>query len=89
MRGRQGVDDVDGNGADAYIRNPKGVEILCWPKAGSTNPDALRDLINRGAIVKFVDDLHMKVYWSKKGVVVTSANLSTNALGSGSLKSLA
>ena len=30
----------------------------------------------------------MKLYWSKKGVVITSANLSTYALGSGGLKEI-
>jgi len=44
-------------------------------------------LISLGANLQFADRLHMKVYWSEgSGVVVTSANLSTNALGVGDLK---
>jgi len=39
--------------------------------------------------VSFVDSLHMKVYWTEdKGAVITSANLSTNALGAGNLREL-
>jgi len=43
--------------------------------------------MKRRVRVFFADALHMKVYWSEnKGTVITSANLSTNALGSGNLK---
>ncbi|MGC9997773.1 MAG: hypothetical protein ABSE79_20840 [Terriglobia bacterium] len=76
-----------GDGAEAYIPNPRGVQVICWPKAGGTNPDAIRRLIEKGARVYFCDSLHMKVYWtSDKGAVITSANLSQNALGSGNLR---
>jgi hypothetical protein len=75
-----------GNSAEAFLPNPKGIRLICWPKAGGTNPDALRRLKSLGVNVQFADDVHMKVYWSKKGAVVTSANLSTNALGAGNLK---
>jgi len=76
-----------GDGARAFIRNPKGLEIVCWPKAGGTNPLELRRLKKAGARIRFADRLHMKVYWAaKRGVVITSANLSTNALGAGDLK---
>jgi hypothetical protein len=76
-----------GDGARAFIRNPKGVEIICWPKAGGTNPLELRRLKKAGARIRFADRVHMKVYWAaKRGVIITSANLSTNALGAGSLK---
>jgi hypothetical protein len=76
-----------GNHAGAYLPHPKGVEIICWPKAGGTNPWELNRLTKQGAIVRFVDSLHMKVYWaSNRGAIFTSANLSTNALGSGGLK---
>jgi hypothetical protein len=74
-----------GKGAEAFLPNPEGLELICWPKAGGTNPTALRDLIERGVKVSFADSLHMKVYWSELGAVVTSANLSNNALGSGGL----
>jgi hypothetical protein len=39
--------------------------------------------------VLFSDKLHMKVYWSERhGAILTSANLSTNAMGSGALKEI-
>ncbi len=78
-----------GEGADAYLPTPQGLQLICWPKAGSTNPDMLRELIKRGVDVFFADDLHMKLYWSEsQGAVLTSANLSTNALGSGNQKEI-
>jgi hypothetical protein len=76
-----------GDGARAFIRNPKGVEIICWPKAGGTNPLELRRLKKAGACIRFADRLHMKVYWAAgRGAIVTSANLTTNALGAGDLR---
>lgn len=76
-----------GEGAEAFLPRPKGLELYCWPKAGGTNPNTIRKLIARGAKVFFADALHIKAYWSKdKGAIITSANLSTNALGSGDLK---
>jgi hypothetical protein len=78
-----------GDGAEAYLPNPKGLELICWPRAGGTNPNALRRLMKRGANISFVDALHMKLYWSASdGAIVTSANLSTNALGAGNLKEI-
>lgn len=78
-----------GNGAEAYLPKAKGIELVCWPKAGGTNPHALRQLLKRGVQVYFADSLHMKVYWTEdKGAVITSANLSTNALGSGNLREI-
>ncbi len=79
-----------GSGASAYIPKPKGVTIVCWPKGGGTNPRAVRELMERGARVFFADRLHMKLYWARgRGAVLGSANLTTNALGSGKLKELA
>lgn len=76
-----------GKGAETCLPKPRGLELFCWPKEGETNPDVVRDLIKRGAVVKFVDSLHMKLYWSEdQGAIITSANLSNNALGSGDLK---
>jgi hypothetical protein len=76
-----------GEGARTFIRSPKGVEIICWPKAGGTNPDELRKLKQAGARIRFADRLHMKLYWAGgRGAIVTSANLSKNALGAGDLK---
>ena len=78
-----------GAGARAFIPRPKGVEIICWPKAGGTNPLELRRLKQMGVNVRFADGLHMKLYWAEgRGTVLTSANLTTNALGSGNLKEI-
>jgi hypothetical protein len=47
----------------------------------------VRLLLRKGVDVRFSDSLHMKVYWSsRRGAIITSANLSTNAFGSGGLK---
>src|SRR5262249_52487710 len=76
-----------GDGADAYLPYPKGLRLICSPTPGATNPRTLRLLMSKGVTVEFVDRLHMKVYWAKdRGAVVASANLSTNAMGIGSLK---
>jgi hypothetical protein len=76
-----------GKGAESYLPRPEGITLVCWPKAGGTNPAALRTLMKRKVEVLFSDQLHMKVYWAEgRGCVLTSANLSTSALGSGNLK---
>jgi hypothetical protein len=77
-----------GRGAEAYIPAAKGVELYCWPAVPGTNPDALAHLQGRlGVEVYLVERLHMKVYWSaSRGAVITSANLSSNALGHGDLR---
>lgn len=75
-----------GEGAEAYLPNPSGLELVCWPKAGGTNPRTLRQLIRRGVKVSLARSVHMKVYWSQAaGCIITSANLSTFALGAGNL----
>ena len=76
-----------GDGAEAYLPKPKSLELICWPKAGGTNPKQIIALRKRGIKVQFASSLHMKVYWAEdKGAIITSANLSTNALGAGDLK---
>jgi hypothetical protein len=78
-----------GKGSESYLPNPKGITLVCWPKAGATNPIALRTLMKKGVDVQFADRLHMKLYWAEgRGCVITSANLSTNALGSGNLREI-
>lgn len=78
-----------GRGAEAFLPKPEGIELICWPKAGGTNPNAIRQLMKRGVKVFFADRLHMKLYWTEdKGCILTSANLSTNALGSGDLREI-
>lgn len=78
-----------GSGAEAYLPSPKGLELYCWPEASATNADTVEHLMARGVRAYFVPRLHMKVFWSeRRGAVIASANLSTNALGSGGLKEL-
>jgi len=55
--------------------------VICWPKPGATSAKGIRQLLAKNISVKFCDNLHSKIYWSKgNGLVVTSANLSDNAL---------
>lgn len=78
-----------GNHASAFLPKPGGIELVCWPKAGGTNPNAVRDLMERKVKVYFANAVHMKVYWTEdKGAILSSANLSTHALGSGGLKEI-
>jgi predicted aspartyl protease len=86
---RVAVSAFVGAGAESYLPHPSGLELFCWPKVGGTNPNALRKLAKSGVQVFFVDALHTKLYWSEnRGAVLTSANLSTNALGAGDLKEM-
>jgi phosphatidylserine/phosphatidylglycerophosphate/cardiolipin synthase-like enzyme len=76
-----------GDGAEAYLPSPKGIHLVCSSTPGGTNPNAIRALMRKDVKVEFADSLHMKVYWVEgAGCVLTSANLSTNALGAGGLK---
>lgn len=66
------------------------LSVVCWPKAGGTNPDGVRRLIDHGIAVYFCDRLHHKIYWRKNaGLIVGSANLSENALGEAGLHEFA
>jgi hypothetical protein len=72
-----------------FLPNPKGIEIVCSPTPGATSAEAVQKLIEAGARVWFSDRLHMKVYFSQKiGCLITSANLSDNALGMNGLKEM-
>jgi len=76
-------------GADAlaFLPSPKGIDVVCSPTPLGTSHVGVKKLITRGAKVRVADRLHMKVYWSEqRGCVITSANLSTNALGKGGLR---
>jgi hypothetical protein len=69
-----------------FIKCPKGVDVYCWPNTIATNPDGIRALMNGYARVFFVERLHMKAYWSeKRGYLVGSPNLSSNALDDGAI----
>lgn len=69
-----------------FIPFASGLEVYCWPRPGGTNSDGLNRLLGAGANLRFADGFHSKVYWTEGvGCVVTSANLSRNALGDGGL----
>lgn len=70
-----------GEKAESFLPSPAGIEIICCPEPGATSPNAIRSLIKRNVNIQFSDNLHSKVYWSEKGCVVTSANISHRALG--------
>lgn len=75
-------------GADCmdFIPFADGLQVYCWPQPGGTNSDGLNRLLSGGATLRFEDGMHSKVYWTEGvGCVVTSANLSRNALGDGGL----
>jgi len=75
-----------GSDALAFLPKPKGIEVYCWPKPGSTSATGIKDLQKKGALVSFADRVHSKVYWAEgRGAVVASANLSKSALGATSL----
>ena len=75
-----------GVNAKSFLPSPKGLKIICNPEPGATEPESIRALIARGAEIKFSDKLHSKVYWSEKGCIITSANVSYRALGSSNQK---
>jgi hypothetical protein len=67
---------------DHLPSNVENLSVICWPKAGATNPDGIRRLIDKGISVYFCDRLHQKIYWKHgQGLIVGSANLSENGLG--------
>ena len=74
-----------GRGADKifedFSKKKKGkIKIVCNLSMGGTNPKTIKKLRNRGVDVKHKPDLHSKVYWTEKGVIVGSANASANGL---------
>jgi hypothetical protein len=76
-----------GHLAEAFLPNPRGLEIVCSLEPGATSAEAIERLRTRGAKVFKSDRLHMKVYWSsKRGCVIGSANASGHSLGRGGLK---
>lgn len=69
---------------DQLPRDIRDLMVVCWPKAGATNPDGVRRLLGAGIDVYFCDRLHSKIYCAEgKGIIICSANLSSNALGNG------
>jgi hypothetical protein len=66
---------------------PKGIKdlhVICWPLAGGTHPDGIRQLITAGIKVSFCNDMHIKLFYCKDGgAIIGSANLSASALNGG------
>ena len=66
---------------DQIPAGTRDLKVVCCPKPGATNPDGVRRLLNHGIEVYFCENLHTKLYWTENvGVIVGSANLSSNAL---------
>lgn len=73
--------------AEEYLEKPKGIQLICWPHPGSTNPESLVRLEKLGVKIEFCDRLHMKIYHSSRhGTIVASSNLTNNAFGENGLK---
>jgi hypothetical protein len=73
-----------GHGACNRLALPidaKGSRVICDARSGGCNPTALAELLTRNVAIQDVPGLHAKVYIGSNGVVVTSANASTNGLG--------
>ena len=72
--------------AQEYLPYPAGIDLICWDKEGSTDPDAIRTLRSLKVNVSFARNLHMKVFWAEgRGVIIGSANLSDNGLSDNGL----
>lgn len=74
-----------GSGAEQLFagmnkRKIQRTRIVCNLTMGGTNPNVIEDLRNKGFHIKHSPTLHSKVYWTDSGVVVGSANASTNGL---------
>ncbi len=67
--------------AEALFKNT-GAKIICDISMASTNPKELKKLnAPKNKNIRHIKALHTKVYLSKKGVVVCSANASENGVG--------
>jgi len=75
-----------GHGAERHFKkqNYEQVRIVCNLTMGGTNPGTVRKLIERfsGENVRQLDTLHAKVLIGDDQVIVSSANISTNGVGS-------
>lgn len=54
--------------------------VICNLKCGATNPEEIKKLQKHGCDVRYLDDLHAKVYLTDSGVIIGSSNASTNGL---------
>ena len=59
------------------------IQILCDPWKGSCHPDLLQSLLKSNNVkVRYVENLHSKVYLGTDSVIVGSSNASSNGIGS-------
>ncbi len=76
-----------GAGAEAFLPDARGLEVICSLTPGATSAETLIRLRQRGARLAQSSALHMKVYWSSvRGAVICSANASRRALARNGLK---
>jgi hypothetical protein len=62
--------------ASQFFPDVRGVEMYCCPQVGNIDPYALEHLHQQGAIIYFVDGLHMNLYWvENQGAIIGSASL--------------
>jgi rhodanese-related sulfurtransferase len=66
---------------DDIIAGKKQPRIICNLYSGGCNPKAIRKLLENGYHVKYLNNLHAKVYIGEQSVIVGSANASSNGLG--------
>src|SRR4051812_18295669 len=70
-----------GAGAEAFLPDVKGLEIICSLTPGATSAETLIRLRQRGAKLLQSPRLHMKVYWSSlKGTVISRRMLRASRL---------
>ena len=58
----------------------KGTRIVCNLTMGGTNPSVIKNLQGEEFQIRHNPALHSKIYWTKSGVIVGSANASVNGL---------
>lgn len=70
-----------GAGKNLGIRNGQNVRIVCNLLSGGTNPAEIRNLREKGAKVRQLNDLHAKIGIVGNISFLGSSNMSTNGLG--------
>lgn len=69
-----------GTGAEKHV--PDDARLICDIGMGGTSPSALQSLSKKlGTNLRYLTNLHAKVYLSDLGCIVGSANLSNNGIG--------
>ena len=76
-----------GQGQQSYLPNPQGIHSRLLAQSGRNEPARVACVDGEERLMFGLRTDFMKVYWAEtRGCVLTSANLSTNALGAGNLK---